>query len=46
MLKQVLANEQLQSDAIESQKAAYLEAEFAHIDQVIDDIHSRRVTIE
>ena len=40
-LKQVLANE----EALESNKASTLEAELAHINQVIDDLHSRRVEL-
>ena len=40
-LKQVLANE----EALESNKAITLEAELAHINQVIDDLHNRRVEL-
>ena len=40
-LKQVLANE----EALESNKASTLEAELAHINQVIDDLHNRRVEL-
>ncbi|CAG2163880.1 unnamed protein product [Oppiella nova] len=40
-LKQVLANE----EAIESNRASTLEEELAHINQVIDDLHSRRVEL-
>lgn len=40
-LKQVLANE----EALESNKASTLEAELEHINQVIDDLHNRRVEL-
>jgi hypothetical protein len=41
-LKQVLANEH---EVLESNRASSLEAELAHINQVIDDLHNRRVEL-
>ena len=41
-LKQVLAYEQQDDSSCSQQKAASLEAELAHIEQVIDDLHHRR----